>query len=192
MTDSLPLKGEKADSVYPRYGRDPEDPADTMTIRRIPWQYGEYHGDTEDICRAKSIKRNRIMKIQNLHDRAIRSRGEKRIPSIRDAATIHTVQRIRWRHSRYLHNTYDKLQILRIPYPLGSGRILWTLRISTVSPGFSGSQLYPLDPRCIPDPKISLDCRIRDISRIQRIRWGSGDTAIRNPLFPPCCRFYQT
>ena len=57
--------------------------------------YGGYHGDTADICRAKSIKRNRIMKTQNLHDRAIRSRGEKWIPSIRGAATIHTVQGIR-------------------------------------------------------------------------------------------------
>ena len=33
-------KGEKADSVYPGYGRDPEDPVDTedtTAIRRIQW-----------------------------------------------------------------------------------------------------------------------------------------------------------
>ncbi len=41
------------------------DTEDTMAIRG-------YDGDTEDTCRAKSIKRNRVMKIQNLHDRAIR------------------------------------------------------------------------------------------------------------------------
>jgi hypothetical protein len=61
-------KGEKVDPVYPGYGRDPADPGDpedTMAIRG-------YHGDTEDTCRTNSIKRNRVMKIQNLHDRAIR------------------------------------------------------------------------------------------------------------------------
>jgi hypothetical protein len=47
-------------------------------IQRIQWRYGDtmairgYHGDTEDTCRTNSIKRNRVMKIQNLHDRAIR------------------------------------------------------------------------------------------------------------------------
>jgi hypothetical protein len=28
-----------------------------------------YHGDTEDTCRAKKIKRDWVMKIQNRHDR---------------------------------------------------------------------------------------------------------------------------
>ena len=50
--------------------------------------------------------------------------------------------------------------------------------------GIPGSSPYPLDLRCIPDPKISLDCRIRDISRIQRIWWGSkgygGDRGYRD------------
>ncbi len=42
------FKGEKADSVYPGYGRDPEDPAntgdpeDTITIQRIQLQSRGY------------------------------------------------------------------------------------------------------------------------------------------------------
>ncbi len=120
-------------------------------------------------------------------------RGKKRIPSIRDTVTIHTIQRIRWRYSRYLHDTYDTLQILRIPYPLDSmdlHRISWILWISTVSPGFSGSLPYPLDfldsHGIFGSPPYPMDPGyIGDISRIQRIRWGSGDTAIRDPLFPP-------
>ncbi len=54
--------------------------------------------------------------------------------------------------------------------------------------GILGSPPYPLDPRYIPDPTIQRFADpgyIGDISRIQRIRWGSGDTAIRDPLFPP-------
>jgi hypothetical protein len=50
----LQTQGKKADPVYPGYGRDPEDPGDpedTMAIRG-------YHGDTEDTCRAKKIKRD--------------------------------------------------------------------------------------------------------------------------------------
>jgi hypothetical protein len=54
------------------------DTEDTITIQRIqgiqriPWRYGGYNYNPEDTCRTKSIKRNRVMKIQNLHDRVIR------------------------------------------------------------------------------------------------------------------------
>ena len=71
-------KGEKADSVYPGYGRDPEDPEDPedttaiQRIQRIRWRYGGYNDNPEDTSRARSIKRNRVMKIQSLQDRRIR------------------------------------------------------------------------------------------------------------------------
>lgn len=43
-----------------------------MAIQSISQRYGGYNYNPEDTCRAKSIKRNRVMKIQHLHDRGIR------------------------------------------------------------------------------------------------------------------------
>ncbi len=41
-------KGEKADSVYPRYGNNPHNSEDTVAIQPIPSRYIRYVADTED------------------------------------------------------------------------------------------------------------------------------------------------
>ncbi len=98
-------------------------------------------------------------------------------------------------YSRYLHDTYDTLQILRIWYPLVPGRILWILWISTVSSGFSGFPMYRSDPHRIPDMRIwkgfsdpEYGGDPEDTSRIQRIRrirWDPEDTEIPGSAFSP-------